>query len=195
MPDVPVSVDTCHARTAAHALDAGAVVVNDVSACRHDPELLDVLVQYRPGYVLMHAKGAPRDMQDDPRYGDVRSEVAGFLAKEMDRLIGAGLPEDRIVLDPGIGFGKTAAHGIALLAHPEDLLGLGRPLLVGISMKSLFGALLGLPPESRGAVTQTASALLWERGVFWHRVHDVEAVRQGLALARILRDGDGLARV
>ena len=183
MPDIPLSVDTVHAATAAAALDRGVAVINDVSACTADPELTDVLAERRPGYVLMHSQGRPRDMQAAPRYADVCLEVRRFFARELERLVKAGLPEDRIVLDPGIGFGKTLEHNLALLAHMEDFLEFGRPLLVGLSMKSLFGDFLGLPVGERGAATQTASALLWERGVFWHRVHDVAGVRGALRLA------------
>ena len=183
MPGLPVSVDTVHAATAAAALDLGAVVINDVSACGVDPELTDVLVQEKPGYVLMHSQGRPPDMQAAPQYANVCLEVRRFFERELDRLVRAGLPENRIVLDPGIGFGKTLAHNLELLAHLEDFLDFGRPLLVGLSMKSLFGELLGLPVEARGAATQTASALLWERGVFWHRVHDVAGARAALRLA------------
>lgn len=182
LPELPLSVDTVHASTAAAALDMGAVIINDVSACKSDPELTDVLAERRPGYVLMHSQGRPPEMQAAPNYTDVCLEVRRFFGRELERLVKAGLPEDRIVLDPGIGFGKTLAHNLALLAHMEDFLEFGRPLLVGLSMKSLFGALLGLAVEERGAATQTASALLWERGVFWHRVHDVAAVRGALRL-------------
>ncbi|WP_301194213.1 dihydropteroate synthase, partial [uncultured Desulfovibrio sp.] len=186
MPGIPVSVDTVHAATAAAALDMGAVVINDVSACGVDPELTDVLADRKPGYVLMHSQGRPPDMQAAPRYADVCREVRRFFERELNRLVAAGLPEDRIVLDPGIGFGKTMAHNLALLAHADEFLAFGRPLLVGLSMKSLFGDLLGLPVGERGAATQTASALLWERGVCWHRVHDVAAVRGALRLAAAL---------
>lgn len=184
-----ISVDTYHAATAAMALEQGAAIINDISACSFDPELLDVLVQYKPGYVLMHSQGRPDRMQHDPRYGDVRREVREFFERELTRLTAAGLPENRIVLDPGIGFGKTLEHNLALLSHPEDWLGFGRPALMGLSMKSMFGALLGLPPPQRGTATQAATALLWSRGVFWHRVHDVAAARQSLAVAAALRPG------
>lgn len=183
LPDIPVSVDTVHAATAAAALDMGAVVINDVSACRADPELTDVLAERKPGYVLMHSQGRPPDMQTAPCYADVCREVYDFFERELNRLVAAGLPEDRIVLDPGIGFGKTLAHNLALLVHVKEFLEFGRPLLVGLSMKSLFGELLGLPIGERGMATQTASALLWERGVFWHRVHDVTGVKEALRLA------------
>ena len=186
MPGLPVSVDTVHAATADAALGMGALVINDVSACRADPELTDVLVERKPGYVLMHSQGRPPDMQAAPHYADVCREVREFFGRELDRLVRAGLPEDRIVLDPGIGFGKTLAHNLALLAHAGEFLEFGRPLLVGLSMKSLFGELLGLPLSERGAATQTASALLWERGVYWHRVHDVAGVTGALRLAAAL---------
>ncbi len=181
-----VSIDTYHAVTAAAALEAGADIVNDISACAWDPALTDVLVQYRPGYVLMHSGGRPKTMQDAPRYGDVRREVRDFFERELNRLVRAGLPEECVVLDPGIGFGKSLEHNLALLAHPEDLLAFGRPLLAGISMKSLFGDLFGLPVDERAGVTATATALLAARGYAWHRVHDVKGAAQALVLARIL---------
>lgn len=186
MPDIAISVDTVHAATAAAALDMGAVVINDVSACGVDPELTDVLADRKPGYVLMHSQGRPPDMQAAPQYADVCREVHHFFERELNRLVAAGIPEDRIVLDPGIGFGKTMRHNLELLAHMDEFLAFGRPLLVGLSMKSLFGDFLGLPVGERGAATQTASALLWERGVCWHRVHDVGAVRDALRLAAAL---------
>ncbi len=182
-PWATVSVDTYHAATAAAVLGQGAVIINDISACAFDPGLLDVLVQYKPGYVLMHSQGRPQTMQHNPRYEDVRREVREFFECNLARLVRAGLPEDRIVLDPGIGFGKTLAHNLELLAHPEDWLGFGRPVLMALSMKSVFGGLLSLPPARRGAATVAATALLRARGVFWHRVHHVADARQALAVA------------
>ena len=185
-PGACLSVDTYHAATAAAVLAQGVQIVNDISACRFDPELLDVLVEYKPGYVLMHSQGRPEVMQRSPRYDDVRREVREFFEREMARLVRAGLPEDRIVLDPGIGFGKTLEHNLTLLAHPEDWLSLGRPVLMGLSMKSLFGGLFGLAAAERGTATQVATARLWERGIFWHRVHDVAATRRTLQLLAAL---------
>lgn len=185
-PGACLSVDTYHAATAAAVLTQGVQIINDISACRFDPELLDVLVEYKPGYVLMHSQGRPEVMQQAPRYEDVRREVRDFFEREMARLVRAGLPEDRIVLDPGIGFGKTLEHNLTLLAHPEDWLELGRPVLMGLSMKSLFGGLFGLAAVDRGTVTQVATARLWERGVFWHRVHDAAATRRTLCLLTAL---------
>lgn len=188
-----ISVDTYHAATADAVLRCGASIINDISGCVYDAALLDVLVQHRPGYVLMHRQGRPATMQDAPRYDDVRRDVLEFFDQMLNRLVRAGLPEDRIVLDPGIGFGKTLEHNLALLAHAEEWLAFGRPVLMGLSMKSLFGDLLGLPVSLRGTVTQTATALLWQKGVFWHRVHDVAAARQGLMLAAALRAGGSVA--
>ena len=185
-PWATVSVDTYHAATAAAVLEQGAVIINDISACAFDPGLLDVLVQYKPGYVLMHSQGRPQTMQHNPRYEDVRREVREFFERNLARLVRAGLPEDRIVLDPGIGFGKTLAHNLELLAHPEDWLGFGRPVLMALSMKSVFGGLLSLPPARRGAATVAATALLRARGIFWHRVHHVADARQALAVATAL---------
>ena len=125
-------------------------------------------------------------MQHNPSYTDVRREVREFFEREMSRLVRAGLPEDRIVLDPGIGFGKTLEHNLALLAHPEDWLDLGRPVLMALSMKSVFGGLLGLPPHQRGLATATATAMLRNKGIFWHRVHDVAAARQAMTVALAL---------
>ena len=150
-----------------------------------------MLVQYKPGYVLMHSQGRPDVMQKDPRYTDVRSEVMAFFERELHRLTTAGLPEEHIVLDPGIGFGKTLRHNLELLAHAEDWLAFGRPVLMGLSMKSMFGQLLGLTTQERGCATQVAPAMLWEKGLFWHRVHDVAATRQTLTLAAAFRDPAG----
>lgn len=172
-PLAPVSVDTYRAKTAVAALEAGAVVVNDVSACRFDPALRDVLVQYKPGYVLMHSVKDPQTMQNDPQYADVVAHIRDFFETTMNDLVRAGLPEDRIVLDPGIGFGKTLEHNLAILQHIEEFAELGRPVYMGLSNKSWMGALLGLETAERGTATQVATALLGARGVRIHRVHDV----------------------
>ena len=185
-PLVPVSVDTRKAGCAQAALAAGAVIVNDVSACAFDPGLLDVLVDQKPGYVLMHSQGSPETMQRDPRYADVVEEVLAFFEDRLAWLVGAGLPEDRIVLDPGIGFGKRPEHNLALLRRLDRFLVLGRPVYLGLSNKSLFGALLGLPVDGRGLATATASALAAAKGACIHRVHDVAGVGLALRLAAAL---------
>jgi dihydropteroate synthase len=184
--EAAVSIDTYRASTARLALEAGADIINDISACAFDPELLAVLVEYAPGYVLMHCRGRPADMQENPRYENVVDEVVHFFEKEMTRLCGAGLAEESIVLDPGIGFGKRLEDNTALLRGIPRLRGLGRPLLAGLSMKSLFGDLLGLAPERRGPATQVATALLAVKGVALHRVHDVAGALDALRLAQAL---------
>ena len=182
-PDIPVAVDTYKAGCAAAALDAGAVAVNDVSACAFDPGLQDVVAQYRPGYVLMHSQGRPATMQDDPRYGDVVEDILAFFEERMAQLVRAGLPEEHIVLDPGIGFGKRTEHNLDILRRLNRFTGLGRPLYLGISNKSVFGAVLALPVEKRDMATAVLSALCAGRGARIHRVHDVAGVATALRLA------------
>lgn len=184
----PVSVDTWHARSAASSLEAGAEIINDISACAWDPEMADVLAQYKPAYVLTHSGGRPKDMQVAPRYGSVVDEVREFFSSKMDMLIAAGLPEDRIILDPGIGFGKTLDHNLELLVNVGKFLCFGRPLLIGLSMKSMFGALCGLPVAARGTATAVSSAILWQKGARWHRVHDASAAKTALMLAACLEN-------
>jgi dihydropteroate synthase len=179
-----VSIDTYRASTARLALEAGADAVNDISACAFDAELLDVLVEYKPGYVLMHCRGRPADMQASPRYANVVDEVLHFFERGLARLCAAGLAEESIVLDPGIGFGKRLEDNTALLRGMPRLRSLGRPLLAGLSMKSLFGDLLGLAPERRGPAAQIATALLSVKGVALHRVDDVADALDALRLAQ-----------
>lgn len=186
VPEAVISVDTRNSRTAALMLEAGCTIVNDVSACRHDPAMLEILVEYRPGYVLMHSRGKAEAMQPHSVYGDILDEVRAFFEYWLGRLVGAGMPEDRIVLDPGIGFGKSPAQNLALLRHMGDFLQFGRPLLAGISMKSMFGSLLGMELSHRGEATATLSALLLSKGVAWHRVHEVARVRSALVLSQMV---------
>ena len=127
-----LSVDTWKARVADEALGAGAAIVNDISACRFDPALLDVLAQRRPGYVLMHSQGRPGEMQKDPRYADVVDEILAFFVERLGALTAAGVPEANIVLDPGIGFGKLLEHNLDILRGLERFGALGRPLYVGV---------------------------------------------------------------
>jgi dihydropteroate synthase len=185
-PDRPVSVDTYKAGTARQALEAGAAIVNDVTACGLDPELREVLVQYQPGYVLMHSQGRPEEMQKDPRYRDPVEEIAAFLETELNRLVRSGLQEERVVLDPGIGFGKRLEDNLALLRHVQRFFRLGRPVFIGQSNKSLWQKLLGLGPDQRQNATQVATALLAEKGVSFHRMHEVDLTRQTLTIVREL---------
>ncbi|MDD6088847.1 MAG: dihydropteroate synthase [Desulfovibrionaceae bacterium] len=187
-PDAVLSADTWRAGTAAAALEEGVSVINDVYGCS-DPEMADVLAQYRPGYVLMHSGGVAKTMQDNPQYDDVVAEELRFFEKMLKYLVGAGLPEDRIVLDPGFGFGKNAEHTRALFLGLEKLMELGRPLYVGISRKSFFQFMFGLKMPDRDQATAVCSALMAARGVPFHRVHDVSACRTALDLAKVLTPG------
>lgn len=182
-PQATLSVDTRNSQTAMLALEAGCEIINDVSACAHDSLLLDVLAQYKPGYVLMHAQGIPETMQLNPFYDDVVDSVMRFFEKHLQRLVAAGLPESHIVLDPGIGFGKTAQHNLELIRNIKRFLEFGRPLLTGISMKSFLGRIVGSNSEYIAEATATLSALLFESGVFWHRVHEPERVGRALSIA------------
>lgn len=186
-----VSVDTTKAEVAHAVLHEGADIINDVSACRFDPRLLDVLVQYQPGYVLMHSLDRPKTMQDAPRYNDVVEDILAFFEQRMDQLVRRGLEENRISLDPGIGFGKLLEHNIALLRGIKRFFGLGRPVLVGLSNKSLWHGLLGLEVGARGPATQVATALLAARGVAVHRVHDVAGTVQALRIVEAMIPGSG----
>ena len=186
-PATAVSVDTYHAATARKALAAGVRIINDISAFSFEPELKEVLLEQRPGYVLMHSPCPPRTMQAAPGYGDVVSEVKKFLEDKMNELVRGGFPEDQIILDPGIGFGKTLEHNLELLRRLDCLAGLGRPLLIGLSNKKMFGDLLGLAPDERACATQTATALLADRGIYAHRVHAALETLQTLKLTQALR--------
>jgi dihydropteroate synthase len=190
---VPVSIDTTDASVAAAALDAGATVVNDISAGRSDPDMLGLVARSGAGYVFMHMQGTPATMQVDPRYDDVVSEVGTFLAERRAAAAAAGIPDDRLVADPGLGFGKTVAHNLALLGHLGDVAGAaGVPLLVGPSRKGFIGAAGGtpgapLPVDQREDATLAAVVWALDHGASMVRVHDVvpavEAIRLLQAVA------------
>ncbi|NJB67453.1 dihydropteroate synthase [Desulfobaculum xiamenense] len=184
--DTVVSVDTYKAATAAAALEAGAVIVNDVSGCRYDPELIDVLAQYQPGYVLMHCQGVPGSMQNEPSYVDVVDEIMDFFDQRLRTLTRAGVPEENIVLDPGVGFGKTLEHNLEILRNIEIFGRFGLPVYVGLSNKSLWGALLGLETDQRQNATQVGTALLASRGVQIHRVHEVAMTVQTMRIVQAI---------
>lgn len=183
-PLANISIDTYKAEVAAFSLDSGAEIINDVSACRYDPGLMDVLAQYKPGYVLMHARGNPRTMQNSPEYDDVVGEINSFFEERLTMLVKKGLPEDRIVIDPGIGFGKTLEHNLEIMRRVEEFHCFGLPLYFGLSNKSVWGSLLGLNPEQRGQATQVALSLMAARGVAIHRVHDVRSTVNSLEIVK-----------
>jgi dihydropteroate synthase len=181
LQDVPVSVDTSKAAVARRALDLGAVLVNDVTALRADPDLAGVVADAGAYLSLMQ----PRTMQDDPRYDDVVSEVKRFLEERLAFAVEAGIPEQRICLDPGIGFGKTIEHNLELLARLDELAAIGRPVLVGASRKRFLGRLLGDPDALTGPVSAgvAVAVLAFERGASLFRVHDVRPHVEALAAA------------
>jgi dihydropteroate synthase len=172
-PPLPLSIDTSSARVAGAALGAGAVLVNDVTAGRADPALLPLVAERGAAVCLMHMQGTPATMQRDPRYGDVVAEVRDALAERLGAAVDAGVPEERVLLDPGIGFGKTLDHNLALLAGLPALAGLGRPLVVGVSRKGMFGKLLGRPVDRRLAGSLAAGLAAVARGAAVIRAHDV----------------------
>jgi dihydropteroate synthase len=183
--EVPVSIDTSKVEVARRALALGAVLVNDVTALRGDPELAGVVADSDAYLCLMHMLGEPRTMQVDPRYDDVVSEVARFLEERLAFAISAGIPEERICLDPGIGFGKTVDHNLELLARLDELVALGRPVLVGASRKRFLGRVLGDPDAVTGPVSASVAAAVvaFERGASLFRVHDVREHVEALAAA------------
>ena len=173
---VPISVDTRNAATMAAALDAGAVIVNDVSALRHDPAAAGLVATRGCAVVLMHMRGTPATMNALAQYDDVAAEVAAELGASMDRVRQAGVAPAQVVLDPGIGFAKTGAHNVALLRQLSRLLALNRPLLVGVSRKRFIGTLGGgAVPNERGAGSLAAALFALSRGAAILRVHDVAA--------------------
>jgi dihydropteroate synthase len=181
-----VSIDTSKAEVARRALTAGAIMVNDVTALRGDPELAGVVADGDAYLCLMHMLGEPGTMQDAPRYDDVVSEVASFLEERLAAAVSAGVPEERIYLDPGIGFGKTVDHNLELLARLDEIVALGRPVLVGASRKRFLGRVLGDPDALTGPVAAgvAVAVLAYERGASMFRVHDVRPHVDALAAAR-----------
>jgi dihydropteroate synthase len=185
---VPVSIDTTKAEVARWALDAGATMVNDVSACRFDPAMAPLVAERGCPLVLMHMLGMPRDMQDDPRYpGGVVEEIGGFLRGRLDAVAAAGVDRDQVIFDPGIGFGKTVEHNLTILRRLGELRALGAPLLVGASRKWFIGEITGRPVEERtlGSVVMATIAVV--HGADIVRVHDVAETVQALALLRAVR--------
>jgi dihydropteroate synthase len=184
--EAPVSIDTSKAEVARAALDAGASIVNDVTALRADPEMADLCAERDCGVVLMHMLGTPRTMQKDPRYDDVVDDIKRFLAERIEYALGRGIAEERIWIDPGIGFGKTVEHNLELLRRLSELRELGRPILIGVSRKSFIGAITGREVHERQGGTIAANVLAYLNGAEILRVHDVGPLRDALALAGAL---------
>lgn len=182
-----LSIDTRHAVVMRTALQAGASIVNDVSALTHDPAALEVVAESGCRVCLMHMKGDPRTMQDDPTYDDVFEEVYGYLLSRIDACRSAGIQMGRIIVDPGIGFGKTVEHNLNLLNRLAEFESLGVPVMLGASRKRFIDAIAGgAPVEQRLAGSLAAVLAGWDRGVRIFRVHDVAETRQALAVYRAI---------
>jgi dihydropteroate synthase len=186
---VPISVDTMKAEVARRALEAGAAVLNDVSALRYDDEMVDVVAQSGRPVCLMHMQGMPKTMQDDPRYDDVVDEVLAFLEERMAFALARGVREEQIMIDPGIGFGKTVAHNLALLDGLHRFTDLGRPVLLGASRKRFLGAVLGAEPSGRTIGTVATTVIGYLAGAHVFRVHEVKPNFEALRVALAVREG------
>ncbi len=170
-----ISIDTTKSAVACEALAAGADIVNDVSGLTADPEMVSACANSECGIVVMHMQGTPTDMQDNPDYADVVAEVAAFFSERLETLTSAGIAPARICFDPGIGFGKTLAHNLALLRHLDQLAPPGHPLLLGVSRKSFIGKLTGTGhPADRDAATIAITTQARLKNIMLHRVHDVK---------------------
>lgn len=182
--DVPISIDTCKAAVARQAIDAGARIINDVTALRGDPDMLQVAVETAAGVCLMHMKGTPRTMMREVTYTDVVREVALFLQQRCDELAAAGIPRDRLAIDPGLGFAKTAEHNWQLISGLQELRAIGFPLVVGHSRKRFIRQIVGEDPQAILTGTVGVGLLLAAGGVDILRVHDVRPLRSALNAVR-----------
>ena len=182
-----ISVDTCKAAVARRALEAGAQIINDVSAGTHDASMLSAVCESGAGLVLMHMAGTPKTMQQSPQYGDVTSEVLAYLRGRLTACGEAGVAERQVVLDPGIGFGKTPKHNVQLLADIPAFVRMGRPVLIGASRKSVIGYLTGRAVEERLAGSLAVAVYAAERGAQLLRVHDVKETCDALKVVATMR--------
>ena len=185
---IPLSIDTSSSEVAREALAAGAQIVNDVTGLTGDPKMVDVCAGSSCGVIAMHMQGTPATMQQAPRYDNVVAEVTGYLKQRIAALSAAGIAAERIMIDPGIGFGKSAAHNLELLSGISALKALGRPVLIGHSRKRFLQKVLGRPIEEATAGTIGVAIALAEQGVELIRVHDVQAVRDALTAWRVVRE-------
>jgi dihydropteroate synthase len=191
LTDMPLSIDTSKAEVARRALDLGVALVNDVTALRADPALAGVIADAGAYLCLMHMKGQPRNMQAEPRYDDVVGEVADFLEDRLAAAVAAGIPEEHVCLDPGIGFGKTPDQNLELIRGLERICTIGRPVLVGVSRKSTLARVLG---DSSGRVGSTAASVgaavvAFDRGATLFRAHDVAPHVEALTVAAAVERG------
>jgi dihydropteroate synthase len=184
--DIPISIDTAKGEVARQALDTGADIINDVTALRGDPEMLEVVRNCDAELIIMHMQGTPRDMQDDPAYADVVEDVLAFFRERLAWLQTYGVGLDRVTIDPGIGFGKKLSHNLLLIKHIERLSELGQPVMLGHSRKRFLGDITGLEAQDRDPVTAVVTALCHDKNVAIIRVHDVTATISALTVAQAI---------
>jgi len=186
---VPVSIDTYKAEVARQAIQAGATIVNDISGLRFDPEMASVVAETGAAVVVMHIKGTPRDMQKNPEYQDLFGEIIEYLRGSIEIAKKAGVPEERIIIDPGIGFGKRPEHNLQIINRLDRFSVLGRPILVGTSRKSFIGLILdNLPPSERIEGTAASVAISVFNGASIVRVHDVKTMSRVVRVADAIRN-------
>jgi dihydropteroate synthase len=186
---VPIAIDTYKAPVARAALGAGADIVNDISALRFDPQMISLVAAEKVPVVLMHMQGVPQTMQMEPRYDDVVREVKKFLVERLHQAVNLGIEPEKVILDPGIGFGKTLDHNLTLLRSLADLAAIGQPLLVGASRKAFIGRILAVDPDKRleGSLAAAVAAVLAGANII--RVHDVRETRHAILIADAIRFG------
>jgi dihydropteroate synthase len=188
--DVLISVDTTKSEVARAALDEGADIINDISSFRFDPKMPLLAAERDVPVILMHMKGTPRTMQIDPVYEDLFGEISGFLQERISAALACGIKKEKIIIDPGIGFGKKLKHNLAVINHLSFLEPLDRPVLMGISRKSFIGKILNLPPEDRLEGTIAGAVLSILNGAHILRVHDVEGIRRAVQVAEAIVNED-----
>jgi dihydropteroate synthase len=184
--DLPISIDTTKSKVASNALSAGANMVNDISALRYDPEMVDVVKNYDGPVIIMHMQGTPGDMQVAPRYDDVVGEIEAFFLERINWLTANGIDRKRIIIDPGIGFGKTVRHNLTILKNISRFRKLGCPVLIGHSRKSFIGKILDLEVDQRDCATAMVSLFCANEGADIIRVHDIELSKQAVLLGSSL---------
>jgi dihydropteroate synthase len=185
--NIPISIDTTKEEVARRALDAGADIINDISALQKDPAMLALVKETHGPVIIMHMQGTPGNMQQKPQYVDVVQDIKQFFKERLQLLVEHGVNPERITLDPGIGFGKTLAHNLTILKHLADFKELGQPLLLGHSRKRFIGDITGLEVDHRDLPSAVVSALSYDSGVDIIRVHDVAATRQALLMAEAIQ--------
>ena len=181
--DLPVSVDTYKSKVAKAILEEGASIINDISALRFDPDMAETIASTGAGVVIMHITGKPKTMQKNPSYKNLMREITSYLAESIKQAVSSGIPEDRIIIDPGIGFGKSFSHNITILKKLKQFKILKKPILLGLSRKSFIGKILDLPPEDRLEGTLAASVIGIINGAQILRTHDVKETQRAIAVA------------